>query len=173
MSAWIGIDPGFSRTGLVLRNGRECIAWKTFVREDDETEIGPGPIYWAAIDLAVLQLCAQASANRFAAPRIAIEGVRKPRSHIHGRRQDAAPEYLMGVAMTYAAVHTQNPDAVIVPPGGNGSGMLSSYPDELISARERAHKLGINRQAGDSALESHARSAWDVSLTAERMVRDQ
>ena len=164
MSVWLGVDPGAVSTGLALRNGRECLAWHTVKRADDETEIGPGPIYWAEILRHIATFTG-------ASVRIAIEGVRPPSpfARERGKKTFASPIHPMALAATFGAIYVTYPDAVVVPPGGNGSGYLASYPEQLVTDAERRH--GLNREAGKGSKVSHARSAWDVSVLAERNAR--
>jgi hypothetical protein len=165
MTPWIGIDPGATRTGLVLRLGTECAGWKTIERQEDETVIGPGPMYWDEIEESLVYLQFVAVKMGAGAAKIALEGVVEP-SPFPGKRGEkrfARPKDVMALSMTFGAIYTRHPDAVLIPPKQNGRGALSYYPDLLVSARERSDRRGMAREAGDSSLESHARSAWDVA----------
>jgi hypothetical protein len=167
---WIGIDPGSRKTGLVLRNGSDCLGWNTVERLDDETPIGVGPRYWDHIG-ELVDAMHGAIARLVADPRytyggIAIEGVNVAGGFRDGKKQFAKPADLMALSATWAALWRDHPDAVIVPPGGNGRGLLAGYPEQLITDGERRH--GLNREAPSSSLVSHARSAWDVAGIAAR-----
>lgn len=173
MTAWIGIDPGARFSGLVLRSGNDCVDWVTVVRTDDETEIGPGPAYWHAIDRAVLNLAGIAIREGLTAPLISIEGVRAPGGFRDGKKQFAKPADIMALGATFGAVLTQNPDAIVVPPGGNGRGVYGQYPDELVSAGEKRGRNWRLKDCGKSSPQSHARSAWAVAGKAAQMAGGQ
>lgn len=171
LTPWIGLDPGAVNTGIALRLGSRCLAWHTTRRADDETEIGPGPIYYAAINRAVAVLAGASVKGGFGAPRIAIEGVRPPGGFRDGKKQFAKPVDILALGATFGALHLSYPDAVIVPPGGNGRGVYSQYPENLVSVGEQRAKNWRVRECGTTSPESHARSAWMVAGKAERMAR--
>jgi hypothetical protein len=164
VTAWIGVDPGARFTAATLRDGRNLIDFRVIERVEDETEIGVGPRYWDEITYAVEELHRHTSR-----PRIAVEGVRPPNSHHQGQKKFTRPIDVMALAATFAAVLTRCPGATIVPPDGNGSGMLAGYPEELVTAGERRH--GLMREAPHSSKISHARSGWDIAGEAARMAR--
>lgn len=166
---WIGVDPGAKRTGLVLRNGADCLGWRTIVRAHTETEIGPGPEYWTAIETGINDLTNAAHHAGIPTPLLAIEGITRPKGFVGGKREFADPTSLIALGMTFAAIYNTHPEAVIIPPGGNGSGMLTTYPEQLITPGER--RGGLRRKALGNSLVSHARSAWDLAGLAPRVRR--
>jgi hypothetical protein len=137
-------------------------------RVDRLRPIGPGPIYWGQIERALDILADKASASGIET-KIAIEGVRAPGGFRDGKRQFAKPIDILALGATFGAIYATRPDAVIVPPGGNGSGMLSTYPADLITPAEL--RAGVHRKALSGSLVSHARSAYDVAGLAPRIRR--
>lgn len=169
MTAWIGVDPGATRSGIVLREGNTLHAWVVIVREDLETELGPGPLYIQRLHRAINHIATVSREKDLGTPYIAIEGARPPNSHHNGKVSFIDVVHPMALAYTLGAVHALWPDAVIVPPGGNGSGILATYPPAIVSAPER--RMGLNRQAPSRSVVSHARSAWDVAGQAALLRR--
>ena len=176
-SLWVGIDPGARSTGIICRRGRTLVLHEVVERGADETEIGPGPIYLASVCDTVARLFCDVGVSlmrltgQSGFPRVAVEGVRRPNPHVNRRNGKATtdPTAIIGTAMVLGAILNGSPDAVIVPPGDNGSGILASYPAGLVTDAER--RQGLNRPAGQSATIRHCRSAWDVSIRAEQMMR--
>lgn len=173
MSLWIGIDPGHTFTGVVLRDGRDLLAHITLTRDTVESPIGVGPRWWDEITEAIdVQ---QRAAARAMSERgrtwggVAIEGINVSTGFRDGKKQFAKPEHLMGLAATYGAIVARYPDITIVPPGGNGSGMLAGYPEQLVTPAER--RKGLMRKALKGSKVSHCRSSWDVAGLGERAVR--
>ena len=61
---------------------------------------------------------------------------------------------------------------VMVPPEGNGAGPLASYPEVLVSARERAHPNWRGRLGSDChGRLRHERSAYDVARRGHQLRR--
>ena len=117
------------------------------------------------------QTAAQAMLGHAIGGGLAIEGVRKPNTHHKGEKRLNDPIYVMALAATWGALLARFPSAVTVPPGGNGSGLLATYPADLVTPSERRAKGGLMRQAGTTSLISHARSAWDVAGYAAHLAR--
>lgn len=155
----LGVDPGGKSTGLAVRHGAELLEHATVTRAADEDTvrgIGVGPAYLTAVLRRVAELL-EAHGCRL----IAVEGVTKPNPHVTRRNGKSLtdPTGILGAAMVLGAVIGAHPEAVIVPPGGNGSRVLALYPLELVGSREAA--AGRNR-IGMGQLR-HARSAFDVA----------
>lgn len=160
-ATWVGIDPGGRFTGIVVRQGSELLGWMLIRRELDEGALGVGPQYIAAVVGAVTNLKYAAGAA------VAVEALNAPTGFRNGKREPINPGHAMAAAMILGGVLAAFPHALLVPPGDNGAGSLSTYPDDLVTKRERI--AGLNRKAGDSADIHHCRSAWDVAGTAPRI----
>lgn len=169
---WIGIDPGARSTGVTARLDFDVVAWDVVERGADETEVGPGVDYIRAVLAGIhgMYTTVLDTVPALRMVRFAVEGVRRPNPHVNRRNGKATtdPTAIIGAAMVLGAVLADRA-AIVVPPGGNGSGLLASYPHVLVTDAER--RKGVNRPAGQSATIRHARSAWDVSVKAERMVK--
>ena len=178
-SLWVGVDPGARSTGINARLGADPLAWQIVEPTEDETEVGPGAHYLSLVLDMVREVVWTAyrdpSMDRSRTPwSPAVEGVRRPNPHLNRRNGKATtdPTAIIGTAMVLGAVLAQYPDAVIVPPGSNGSGALASYPVELVTPAERRLLAKDPAMvAGQRAAIRHARSAWDVSLRAEEIAR--
>ena len=169
---WVGVDPGSRSTGITARNGHDVVAWDVVERSADETEVGPGVDYIRAVLAGInsMHTTVLDTVPALRMVRFAVEGVRRPNPHVNRRNGKATtdPTGVIGAAMVLGAV-LADLAAIVVPPGGNGSGLLASYPHALVTDAER--RKGVNRPAGQSAAIRHARSAWDVSVKAEQMLR--
>ena len=155
--AWVGIDPGARDTGIVLRFGPLCPR-HTVIHNPAWT--GEPSTVGAAYVAEVLAAVDEFIAASTVPVKVAVEGVSKPCPHLG----ITDPSAILGAAIVLGAVVGRWADAVVVPPGGNGSNLLRLYPAELVTPGERAR--GVNRPAGDSNLIRHCRSAWDVALAA-------
>lgn len=138
---FIGVDPGAKETGVVVRTG-ETIWWQSVLTGT------PAEIVREVRDLWLDLLH----------PILAVEDLNAPNPHVGMMN----PASLIGTAKVLGAILGAFPEAIVVPPGGNGSGPLSAYPEALRPTRGKG--------AGKDKLR-HCRSAWDVSLAAERMMR--
>jgi len=164
---WVGIDPGSVSTGIVVRHGNRLL-WHTVVhREADEDVVrgvGVGPEYIALV-LSHVRIGWESHYSGVGGyiPSIAVEGVVRPNPHVNRKNGNAVidPGPAIGTGMVLGAILALYPRAVIVPPGGNGAGMLATYPHALITPGEM--RRGLNRPAGDTAAVRHCRSAWDVA----------
>jgi hypothetical protein len=173
MSLWIGIDPGHTWTGLVLRDGNEIVAQRTLERAQVEGSICVGPRWFDEITHAIdIQQRTAARAIQELGRTwggMAIEGVEAACGFRDGKKQFARPEHLMGLAATWGAIVARYPDITNVPPGGNGSELLVTYPEALITPAEK--RKGLMRKALKGSKVSHCRSAFDVARKAEQMAR--
>ncbi len=170
-----GIDPGPSWTGIVARCTTDPMtAISPEVVENDRPKTGHGvtDVYLDAVSDAVLVMLTRLSITHPGIPvTLAVEGVNVPSGFPdkRGQRRFVAPRDMIGLGIVYGWVRGQHPDAVVVPPDHHGYGMLGSYPDALITAGER--RGGLDRIAPQNSKLRHARSAWDVTLSAARTAR--
>jgi hypothetical protein len=160
---WVGIDPGAKETGIILRDGRTIVLAEVvtnwYYQHGDPSSVGADYL------TNVVATAAKATTTLTDLAEVAVEGVKKPCPHL-GLTD---PSAIIGAGIVLGAVLLEFPAAVVVPPGGNGSGMLDGYPAGLVTDAER--RGGLNRKAGQSAHIRHCRSAWDVSLAAPRIAR--
>jgi hypothetical protein len=165
----LGVDPGYRETGMALRQGDYLLGWTLVERTADEDVavglgVAVGPDYLEAVRQEAVRLLAEQGLENDPAVVLAVEGVRRPTGFSRGRHEPIDPAHLIGCALVAGAALASPVAAirrVLVPPGGNGSGVLSMYPSALVTDRER--RGGLNRPAGQSAPVRHCRSAWDVA----------
>lgn len=100
----------------------------------------------------------------------AIEGITRPNWHMHGRAA-ANPEALLAAAIVLGNIQAwareQLGTYIEIPPSGNGSAPLATYPEPLVSDAER-RKPNWQNAIGKTGKLRHQRSAWDIALTAAR-----
>jgi hypothetical protein len=141
----VGIDPGGSWTGIVVRRGADAI-WVDAVHRGDEV----GDAGWLTHVLASLNAAmAEAASLQQGKGLLAVEDVVAPNPHVRVTNVAA----LLATAKVVGMVLAVHPTAILVRPGGHGSAPLASYPPNLVGDRERA---------GSGRLK-HARSAYDVA----------
>jgi hypothetical protein len=182
----LGVDPGGRNgTGLTLRaRGGRYLAHLVVKPKGDEadSELGVGPVYLADVRAGGLELLAHWARTHpdSPPPLVATEAVVAPRgfditARRSGKLSPVRPADVMALAFVLGGVLMAWPDALVVPHGGYGRRPLSSYPAELVTDGERAvkHPLGMHRPAGKKADTDHARSAWDIAGTAERLARSR
>jgi hypothetical protein len=157
----LGIDPGFRDAGVVAREGTRVLAHRTIHREVDEYgagAVGVGPRYLAQLVGAVASMKAE-----FDPVHIAVEGVKRPNPHV--KRQNGKsiidPTHIIATAAGYGAILGVWPEAIVIPPGSNGSAVLGAYPEELVSPAERRGAGWVLRVGGGQL--RHVRSAYDVA----------
>jgi hypothetical protein len=159
---WVGIDPGSRYTGIVARNGKQCLHAAVIDANDDpvtyRTRICQGYI------TALMTFADDRDAS------VAIESISAPKPFIDGRKTFTRPADLITLGRILGYLEHALPHAVLVDPDHHGSRPWGTYPDELITAGER-RTLQPLKTAGQSSQMRHARSAWDVTLTAERAAR--
>jgi hypothetical protein len=163
---WVGIDPGSRTTGIVARNGNTLAGYLLIDRATTEPDTDrPGLPTMRAIVEAVAQLTDPATCG------IAIEDLLTPNPHVNRKNGNAviAVGPMLDVREIIGYLRCVWPDAVLVRPDRHGSMPLASYPDALVSPRERAHAIKhrtLAAPAPQSATLRHARSAWDVAGAA-------
>jgi len=146
----LGLDPGGRYTGVVIRDGDVPLLASTLVRPErtDPTE-------WAR----TLPDRVRAEIDGFSPVATAIEGLRAPKGFKGGARASLNPEHVMNAAITLGALAHGFPDALIVPPGGNGSQHYTHYPASLLGRRPK-DLLGSSNGAKSRA---HEQSAYDIA----------
>lgn len=156
----LGVDPGGRDTGIILVDG---------VRVGGRSVRSPGELlpvdqgYIQAVLSEIGGLVAGSSAPHEVV--VCVEGVTRPSWHVQAsasRGAAANPTGLIAAAVVLGAVLGTYPNAVVVPPGGNGSRPLGAYPAGLVSDGER-RKSGWELRVGGGKLR-HQRSAWDVAF---------
>jgi len=144
----LGIDPGGAQTGLCLvrADGQPVDACVIERNKEAEQSVYVGEVVAACKEYLVSQ------------PKslVAVEGVTTPRSHFRGQVSLINVSGLIGAAVVLGAVLAVWPDAFVVPPAGNGSGLLEAYPPMLVGPREKKGGGWMR----------HCRSAYDVALAA-------
>lgn len=167
MTTIVGIDPGANETGIVVRAERELVTAWTVDRGDQE-DAG----YLIEV-LETIELAFDAALQRLGLPRLgpvtlgiplAVEGLVGHESAPSMRRKTSVP--LIRTAMLIGAVLVVYRQALVIPPGGNGSGPLQAYPEAITPDRPNARGFDKLR---------HCRSAWDVAGAGlkELRYRDQ
>ena len=144
----LGIDPGGTQTGLVVveLDGSQRRAPR--VARAVLIERGAGETEAAYVG----EVCAAVRELGEGCQVVGVEGLVVPTPHL----RVIALAGLLGAAVVLGAVLATERGAVVVPPGGNGSGPLRAYPGELVGPGE-ARGAGWRR---------HLRSAWDIALAA-------
>ena len=148
----VGVDPGGQDTGVVLDIDGHLVRAAVVERRRAE---GQG-----AYLHAVLRCIEEYAAVRPEAV-VAVEDLVHPHSHVNGKPRVINVDGLTSTAIVLGAILGRWPDALLVPPGDNGSAPLQTYPSELVGKRERSG-AGVLR---------HCRSAWDVARTARQILR--
>jgi hypothetical protein len=148
----IGIDPGASYVGVVIRE-EDTLLWSaTFVRPKDMTD----PLEWSTyvshrVQKEVIDLNPEA--------KIGLESVTTPNSHHQGRLALINPKSTINLAMVAGAINALNPEATRVRPGKNGSQPVETYPTELCGRRPKTLPGFVE----GAKTRNHEKSAWDVA----------
>lgn len=146
----LGVDPGARYTGIVIRDGDVPLYSATLVRDKDASAHD-----WSRQVIRFLKDLLVEYGNM----PVAVEGVSDPKGFKHGERASINPGHIMRAAVVFGAVSAVWEDAIVVPPGGNGSQHQSHYPPALVGRRPK-DLPGSNTGAGTRA---HEQSAWDVA----------
>lgn len=155
----LGIDPGARYTGIVLRDGDTVLHATTLVRPDNLQEGSPEWLLTVVERVrAILATCPPGT-------RVGIEGIAAPKGFARGKQAAINPAPLVHAAAIYGAVLATIPDAVVVPPGGNGSQHLTHYPS-VLQGRRPADLSGDSTGAGTR---DHEQSAYDVAGKAAKV----
>lgn len=158
--AWVGVDPGGRATGIVVRRGTELLWWAVLEREGDDDPVRGVGVAARTVEMVLAGI---GTALHHAGPgaHLAVEGVTAPVPHINGKVRIIDPAPTIAAAVVLGGILALHPKAVVVPPNRHGHGLLMAYPPELVTDAER--RSGLRREAGQSALVRHARSAWDCA----------
>lgn len=159
MTTFIGIDPGGRNVGIIVRDGNQVLHSTTYYRPDDSA-----PVEWA---VNVQKRAHEEIISKYPNAKIGIENVTKPNSHHQGQQKMLNPKFAIDLALVVGSFANAYPDAVIVRPGKNGSQPVDTYPVELQGRRPKTLP-GVN----EAKTRNHERSAWDVSVTAETLHRE-
>lgn len=145
----LGVDPGGTYSGIVLRDRVDVVAATVVQRGKDET--------MASYIGRVIDTAATYRYRTPVAGPVAVEGLNEPTPQM-GLTSVGG---LIGAAQVLGGVLAHWPDAIVVPPGGHGSAPLLAYPAALKGERERV----------GAGILKHARSAWDVALAGYQLGR--
>lgn len=168
---WVGVDPGGRYAGVVGILGRVPVTWAVIDRDAE----GQRPeTYRTRIETAV----SLASGRLGVGARVAIEGVVAPNAYHQGKLKLTDPADQIELARVLGWLEHAFPGAVIVRPGKHGHQPWGTYPEELMTPGEaRNARLYPLKEAGQSTLLRHARSAYDVArnapTTAQRAARSR
>lgn len=165
---YLGIDPGSAWTGLAVRHGDQFLGGQVIHNDDPIPGHGVGDSYLNAVMREVYQLMAMVvrshPATRWV---VAIEGVIVPAGFADGKKRFVSPKDILGLGIVYGYLRGALPDARTVQPNHHGYGLLAGYPEQLVTPGER--RAGLNREAPQNSKMRHIRSAWDVTISAERL----
>jgi hypothetical protein len=166
---WVGVDPGARWIGICARRGVDVLGWHVIDTHDLEPDATrPGRPTLEDIVNTIGEIVA---GQPF---RVAVEDVDPPNAHHNGQVSIIQVEPLLRTAEVIGYVERAYPDAVRVPPRGNGSRTLASYPRCLVGNREYANAVRKGALLADAPQNSslrHARSAYDVAGAAATAVR--
>ncbi len=153
-----GIDPGSRNTGFSVRDIKagKILVSSTYVRPK-ETEI----ITWAVYLSNEIK---DFLVSHYPEAHVGIEGVRSPRFYQNGKKSPLNPEAIIQTGMMVGAFAALFPEAVIVPPGHNGTGNFE-YPEEIVGRRPKD-------LPGVAGPRNHERSAFDVAGEVPFLLQD-
>ena len=148
----IGIDPGAKYTGVSVRDlaNNTILLSSTYVRPE-ETNI----VTWA---VQVAETIRREVVEAFPDAKIGIEGLSDPKGYNNGKKSPLNPKHVIRAGVVLGAIAMMFKDAVIVPPGHNGTSR-TGYPDELNGRRPKTLP-GVSKGAGTR---NHEKSAYDVA----------
>lgn len=148
----IGIDPGARYTGVVVRNIAEntILLASTYVKPNDIE------IVWWAVNLA--NRIEREVLSQYPDAKIGIEGISDPRGYSNGKKSPINPKHIIKAGIVLGALAGKFSNAVIVPPGKNGSSR-TPYPD-VLNGRRPKDLPGDSKGAGTR---NHEKSAYDVA----------
>lgn len=155
----LGVDPGARYTGVVIRDGDVPLLSTTLVRPDDMSQTG-----WALHCVSELRKIVN-QLPKVILP-VAVEGVTAPKGFVRGRRAPLDPKDIMFAAVVLGAVIATWPDAVIIPPGGNGSQHITQYPPVLVGRRPK----DLPGSTNGAGTRDHEQSAYDVAGKGAKVV---
>jgi hypothetical protein len=154
-------DPGSRWTGLVVRQGDDYLGHELLRRRSKGRIPERAFLGFLIGRIDVLVVAVRQLDGRD--PLLAFEHARGPTGFKHGEGEPLNPVDMFALGMVIGALLDAFPDAIQVPPGDNGGGLLACYPAQLRGPRERG-PVGHGRHR-------HCRSAWDAAAQAERLPR--
>lgn len=155
----IGVDPGARYTGVIVRDGDLVLHSSTLLRPRELTS----GTDWALSNIAQVR---EIMADFPKMMPFSIEGISDPKGFQNGKAAAINPKDIIRAGIVLGAFVAIWPNAVIVPPGGNGSQHYSHYPAELIGRRPKT-LAGSTQGAGTRG---HEQSAYDVAGKAARIL---
>lgn len=155
----IGVDPGARYTGVVIRDGDVPLYSATLVRPDSMSQTG-----WALHCVDEIRKVIDAHPGGILP--VAVEGVRPPKGFVRGRKAPVNPGDIMFAAVVLGAVIGTWRDAVIIPPGGNGSQHITHYPPALVGRRPKT----LPGSSNGAGTRDHEQSAFDVAGKGAKLV---
>jgi len=159
----IGIDPGSRYTALVVRDG-DTVLHATTVKREGAQE----PIDYARMVVEIMVPIVRDFEERYENVVVGIEGITDPKGFSNGRRAPINPKDIVRTGVTAGGLAIALMDAIIVPPGHNGSQHLSQYPDALKGRRP----AGLPGDSTGAGTRKHEQSAFDVALKAVERTKD-
>jgi hypothetical protein len=148
----IGIDPGARYTGVSVRDlaDNTILLSSTYVKPED-TQI----VSWA-IELA--NTIKDEVLSAYPDAKIGIEGISDPKGYSNGKKSPINPKHIIRAGIVLGALAMMFQEAVIVPPGHNGSSR-TGYPDVLNGRRPK----DLPGSAKGAGTRNHEKSAYDVA----------
>ncbi len=156
----IGIDPGARYTGVSVRDGDVILHSTTLVRNLKDTPSGSD---WALLCVAAIQ---EIKKDFPVTIPVAIEGISDPKGFQNGKRAAINPKDIIRAAIVLGACVATWPQAVIVPPGNNGSLHDSHYPVDIIGRRPKT----LPGSGNGAGTRNHEKSAYDVAGKAAKII---
>lgn len=154
----LGIDPGARNTGMLLLQTDGTFTFTTITNAG--SMLPPDPTYLRDLTTAAHHLTEGVEAFN-----VHVESVNRPSWHMNSKASYGAasnPEPLLSTATVLGVILGIFPHAEIVPPAKNGSRGLGTYPDALVSDRERK-QAGWQLSKGERGVLRHVRSAYDIA----------
>ena len=166
---WVGIDPGGSHTGFVIRDDDGLCHWHTVIDHDPDPMIAVHQLA-DGVAAASLRLDYWSGPD----PVWAIEDLTPPKGRVGGVKVPINPGTLIGTgralgALLNAVWTITGITPVLVKPDKHGKRALNTYPPDLIpplGAKSATRRNAWAEMAGQSSQIRHARSAWDVAGSA-------
>lgn len=163
----VAIDPGAKRTGVVARQAHQLLADHICERRDGE----PIDDYAERCSQAAIDVFIEARGDLALVDVLAVEAYNAPTPQMGA----VALESVVDTAYLVGHLHADTGGiafrAMLVPPAQHGRAPLGTYPEKLVTDREKRRRSWRLQPAGRSAPVSHARSAWDVAGAAATTAR--
>lgn len=150
-----GIDPGARYTALVIRDGDVVLHSSTFVREKTQK-----PADWVRTVIPQILDVLQEFPN---IP-VGVEGVNAPTGFNRGKKAPLNPRDIINAGMVFGGLLVEFPEAIVIPPGGNGTQHMSHYPACLLGRRPKT----LPGSGNGAGTRSHEQSAYDVAGKAAK-----